>query len=158
MKKGIKLIDKISDFFAGLSAFFLFAIVILILSNIFLMAIANKSILITAEYSGYMFAAFVMFGLSYTFKEKAHIRITFMVNRFPKNIRKFLKILTLAIAGILSFFMAYHSGIMVYKAYIYKMRADTVAQTLLWIPQSCLPFGFFALGIQIISEMVKELR
>jgi TRAP-type C4-dicarboxylate transport system permease small subunit len=122
------------------------------------MAVANKSILITAEYSGYMFAAFVMFGLGYTFKEKAHIRITFLISRFPKRIKKFLYLVTLAIAGVLSFFMAYHSGIMVYKAYIYKMRADTVAQTLLWIPQTCLPIGFFALGLQIISDILKEFR
>ena len=122
------------------------------------MAVANKSILMTVEYSGYMFAAFVMFGLGYTFKEKAHIRITFLISRFPKKIKKFLYLVTLAIAGVLSFFMAYHSGIMVYKAYIYKMRADTVAQTLLWIPQTCLPIGFFALGLQIISDILKEFR
>jgi len=47
---------------------------------------------------------------------------------------------------------------MVYKAYIYQMRADTVAQTLLWIPQSCLPIGFFVLGLQIICEIIKEFK
>ncbi len=158
MERKTNLIDRISDFLAVISAFFLFIIIFLILLNISLMAVANKSILITAEYSGYMFAAFVMFGLAYTFKEKAHIRITFLVNRLPFQIKKFLYILSLIIAGVISFFIAYHAGIMVYKAYVYKMRADTVAQTLLWIPQSCLPIGFFVLGLQIIAEILKEFR
>ena len=158
MKNIVRLIDTFSNYLAVVSAIFLFIIILLILSNILLMALFNKSILITAEYSGYMFAGLVMFSLGYSFKEKSHIRITFLFKKLPQKIQKVLYVITLAVAGAISFFIAYYSAIMVYKAYIYQMRADTVAQTLLWIPQSCLPIGFFVLGLQIICEIIKEFK
>jgi len=87
MKNIVRLIDTFSNYLAVVSAIFLFIIILLILSNILLMALFNKSILITAEYSGYMFAGLVMFSLGYSFKEKSHIRITFLFKKLPKNIR-----------------------------------------------------------------------
>jgi TRAP-type C4-dicarboxylate transport system permease small subunit len=158
LKSAVNIIDRLSKLGVYLSFFLLIAIIILIVTNIVLMNFFNSSIMITDEYSAYMFAAFVMFGLSYTLKENAHIRITVISSKLPKNVQKLLKLTTTLIALLISLFAAYHSGIMVYQAYIYQMKADTVAQTLIYIPQLSMPIGFFALALQLISEFLKELQ
>ncbi len=158
MEKIISWIDRLSDYAAYLSGWLLIVIVLLILANVSLMAFFNKSIMITDEYSAYMFAAFVMFGLAYTLKVKGHIRINVLTSRLPNSIRRFFEIFAIAIAMVLTAFMFYYAILMVKQAYIYQMRSDTVAQTLLWIPQLCLPIGFFSLLLQLIAEFFKVIK
>ncbi len=156
LNSAIKIIDRLSSIGAYLSAFLLIVIITLIIVNIMLMSFFNSSIMITDEYSAYLFAAFVMFSLSFTLKENAHIKITVITSKLPKNVEKIIRISTKAIALLMSLFAAYYSIIMVYQAYIYQMRADTVAQTLIYIPQLSIPIGFFMLFLQLLNELLRE--
>ncbi len=157
-EKIIRLIDRLSDAGAYLSSILLVIIIVLIVSNIALMGTLGKSIMITDEYSAYMFAGFVMFGLGYTLKENGHIRINVLTSHLPKKIQFLFDVLRIVIAFLLSGFMLYYSVVMVKQAYIYQMRADTVAQTLIWIPQLCMPIGFAILWLQLLSELLKVVK
>ncbi len=155
-EKVIKWIDRLSDFFAYLSAFLLIIIIILIVANITLMSLTGKSIMITDEYSAYMFAGFVMFGLAYTLKNNGHIRINVLTSRMPPKVLKLFRYFADVVALALTVYIFYYSAYMVYQAYVYQMRSDTVAQTLLWIPQLVMPIGFFVLALQLIAEILRE--
>ena len=156
MKRLAFWIDRLTDIFAYLSAFLLIVTIVLIVANITLMSITGKSIMITDEYSAYMFAGFVMFGLAYTLKSNGHIRINVLTSRFSFNIQKVFRIYALIAVLVFTIYIFYYSVNMVYQAYVYQMRSDTVAQTLLWIPQLVMPIGFFVLALQIVSELLKE--
>ncbi len=158
LQKITHFIDRLSDMGAYLSFFLLIVIIALIVTNIILMSFFNSSIMITDEYSAYMFAAFVMFSLSFTLKENGHIKITVISSKLPKKLQKYLRLLTILIAMAMSLFFFYHSVFMVYQAYLYQMRADTVAQTLIYIPQLSMPIGFFMLFIQLFGELLKEFQ
>ncbi len=158
LERIIRWIDRLSDYGAYLSSVILIAIVILIVANIVLMSFFNSSIMITDEYSAYMFAWFVMFSVSYTLKENAHIKITVLSSRLLSTPRKLLRLLVIVVAFAISVFAAYNSAYMVYQAYVYQMKADTVAQTLLYMPQSCMPIGFAMLALQLLGELLKEFR
>ncbi len=157
MKRLALWIDRLTDVFAYLSAFLLIITIILIVANITLMSVTGKSIMITDEYSAYMFAGFVMFGLAYTLKHNGHIRINVLTSRFSPNVQRIFRIYALIVVLVFTIYIFYYSVYMVYQAYVYQMRSDTVAQTLLWIPQLVMPIGFFILALQIISEIIKEL-
>ena len=157
MKRLALWIDRLTDVFAYLSAFLLIITIILIVANITLMSVTGKSIMITDEYSAYMFAGFVMFGLAYTLKHNGHIRINVLTSRFSPNVQRIFRIYALIVVLVFTIYIFYYSVYMVYQAYVYQMRSDTVAQTLLWIPQLVMPIGFFVLALQIISEIIKEL-
>ncbi len=156
MKRLALWIDRLTDVFAYLSAFLLIITIILIVANITLMSLTGKSIMITDEYSAYMFAGFVMFGLAYTLKNNGHIRISVLTSRLSPNIQMIFRVYALIAVFIFTVYIFYYSVYMVYQAYIYQMRSDTVAQTLLWIPQLVMPIGFLVLALQIISEIIKE--
>ena len=156
MKRLALWIDRLTDVFAYLSAFLLIITIILIVANITLMSLTGKSIMITDEYSAYMFAGFVMFGLAYTLKNNGHIRISVLTSRFSPNVQRIFRIYALIAVFFFTVYIFYYSVYMVYQAYVYQMRSDTVAQTLLWIPQLVMPIGFLVLALQIISEIIKE--
>ncbi len=158
IKSIINAIDRLSKAGAYLSYLLLIIIIVLIVINIILMSFFNKSIMITDEYSAYMFAAFIMFSLAFTLKERAHIRINVLSSKLPKKIQKILQLSTTTVAVLISIYGLYYSAFIVYQAYIYQMRADTVAQTLIYIPQICMPIGFLMLTLQLIAEFLREFE
>ncbi len=83
-----KFVEKCSDIGALLSSVFMILIVALILLEIFLRTFFKTSTLISDEYSAYFFVAVVMLGLSYTFKENGHIRITIILSRLSPKLEK----------------------------------------------------------------------
>lgn len=158
LEKIVQTIDRLSLWGAYLSSALLIAIILLIAVNVILMSFFNSSIIITEEYSAYMFAAFVMLSLSFALKEDAHIKITVVSSKLPRPISKILKIAVTLLAFLISLFALYYSILMVWQAYIYKMRADTVAQTLIYIPQIFMPIGFLMLSLQLVGELLKEIK
>ena len=87
----IKKINKNLNFlyiYSGyLAAFFLIAVLIFILTGIS-SRIFGFYIRGLAEYSGYSMAASSFFALSYTFYDKAHIRITLFLEKFKPASRR----------------------------------------------------------------------
>ena len=53
-------------------------------------------------------AASSFFALSYTFYDKAHIRITLFLEKFENKKRRFAEIWCLSVASFFSGFMAYY--------------------------------------------------
>ncbi len=153
-----KWIDKLSDYGAYLSSVFMILIVALILFEIFLRTFFHTSTLISDEFSAYFFVSVVMLGLSYTFKENGHIRITLVLSRLSKKTEKVFDIITSCIALVLTSFMFYHSLRMVIDTYKLDMRADSIAETPLFIPEIALPIGFFLFMLQILFKIIGRIR
>ena len=158
MNKLLKFTDLASKLGAGLSSVLMLLIVMLIFLEIILRTFFNTSTFIADEYSGYFFVGLVMMGLSYTFKENGHIRITILTTRIPKKASFILEILSLFIVTAVLVFLIYHSAFMIYDGYILDMRADTVAETKLFIPQIFLILGFVLFFIQVAVTTYIKLK
>lgn len=158
MKKVLKFIDLASKLGAGLSSILMLLIVILIFVEIVLRTFFNSSTFIADEYSAYFFVGVVMMGLSYTFKENGHIRITIITSRLPKNLSFILEIISLCIVMLVLLFSIYHSALMVYDGYILDMRADTVAETKLFIPQIFVILGFILFFFQLVATIYVKFK
>ncbi len=158
MDKLIKFFDKIADIGGYISSVFMIFIVTLILLEIFLRTFFNTSTLISDEYSAYFFVVVVMFGLAYTFKEDGHIRITIILGRLNPKLNKILDIICLIIALLLTIFMFYYSLKMVIDTHALDMRADSIAETPLFIPQIALPVGYFIFILSIVGKLFRRIR
>jgi TRAP-type C4-dicarboxylate transport system permease small subunit len=101
----IKNINKnLSFLYIGsgyLAAFFLIAVLIFILTGIS-SRIFGFYIRGLAEYSGYSMAASSFFALSYTFYDKAHIRITLFLEKLKPFNQRLAEIWCLFVATIFS--------------------------------------------------------
>jgi len=101
--------------------------------------------------------AVVMLGLSYTFAEGGHIRINVLTSRLSGWPARLLAIVVALSALLMCAFFLYHSVLMVYDSFSYDMRADSISETPVFIPQVMIVVGFALLTLQVAAHLVRRL-
>ena len=156
----IKQINKkLSFLYIGsgyLAAFFLIAVLIFILTGIS-SRIFGFYIRGLAEYSGYSMAASSFFALSYTFYDKAHIRITLFLEKLKTDHKKIAEIWCLFIATIFSGFLAFYFTKMTYVSIKFEERSEGADEILIWIPQSAVAFGSIIFFICVFHHLINSI-
>ena len=157
------MINKINRVLGGiylgsgyLAAFFLIAILIFILTGIS-SRIFGFYIRGLAEYSGYSMAASSFFALSYTFYDKAHIRITLFLEKLNPLNKKFAEIWCLFIATIFSGFLAFYFTKMTYISIKFEERSEGADEILIWIPQSSVALGSIIFFICVFHHLINSV-
>lgn len=159
MNRTLRTIEKISKFGVYLASIFMLLIVVLISLEIFLRTFLKKSTLIADEYSAYFMVASVFLGLAYTLGQEKHIKITLITSKLKHRLAKlFLDLFVLSVAFAVSIFAFYYSILMVKETYLLDMRADSIAETMLWIPEISVPLGFLLLNLQLLILIIRRIR
>ena len=139
-----------------LAAFFLVAVLLFILtgisSRIFGFYIRGLS-----EYSGYSMAASSFFALSYTFYDKAHIRITLFLEKLKTANQRLAEIWCLFIATIFSGFLAFYFAKMTLISIKFEERSEGADEILIWIPQSAVAFGSIIFFICVFHHLINSI-
>ncbi|MBC8246949.1 MAG: TRAP transporter small permease [Deltaproteobacteria bacterium] len=151
-------VDRLSDWMAGVSAVMLGLMTLLILVEIFLWNVFEKTTHIATEYSAYGLAAIIFLGAGYCLKEKGHIRITLVLGFLPE---KLSRIITFIATGITTVFMGYlwwYLFKMVGSAVRYNSTSGTLTNTPLWIPQTVMLIGAACFTIQFVATTIKTYQ
>ena len=157
MNRLLHWIDTLSRTGAYLSSLAMLLIVALILVEIVLRSLFGTSTLISDEYSGYLMVALVMLGLSHTFAQGGHIRITILAERLQGRAAQVLDLAAASGALTLGLFALYHSLWMVEDTFSYRILADSISETPLYLPQILIPLGLLLLDLQIAAYMLRRL-
>jgi len=158
MNRIIQIIENLSDWIARISAVTLGLMTILILVEIFLWNIFEKTTLIADEYCAYGLAAIIFLGAGYCLKEKGHIRITLVLGLLPEKVSR---IITFLGSGVTTIFMGYlwwYLFKMVKATVHYNSTSGTLTNTPLWIPQSIMLIGAACFLIQVAATTVKTYQ
>ncbi len=158
MNKIIQIIENLSDWIAKISAVTLGLMSILILVEIFLWNIFEKTTLIADEYCAYGLAAIIFLGAGYCLKEKGHIRITLILGLLPEKVSR---IITFLGSGVTTIFMGYlwwYLFKMVKATFHYNSTSGTLTNTPLWIPQTIMLIGAACFFIQVVATTVKTYQ
>jgi TRAP-type C4-dicarboxylate transport system permease small subunit len=110
-----------------------------------------------AEYSGYSMAASSFFALSYTFYERAHIRITLFLEKLKPLSKKITEIWCLFIASIFSAFLAFYFIKMTVVSIKFEERSEGADEILIWIPQTAVALGSFIFFICIVHHLIYSI-
>ena len=151
----IKTINRISDLAAIVSAGVFTLMIILILSEVVMRTFFGSSTEVSGEYSGYALAALIYLGLGFSFREGAHIRITFLRERLGRNSYFILELLCTAFAMVLSGMSCIFIWEMVLTSKARNLVAYTPAETPLYIPQALILAGMIILTLQIIAQLAS---
>ena len=139
-----------------LAAFFLIAVLMFILTGI-TSRIFGFYIRGLAEYSGYSMAASSFFALSYTFYDKAHIRITLFLEKLKPLNKKLAEIWCLFVATIFSGFLAFYFTKMTYISIKFEERSEGADEVLIWIPQSSVALGSIIFFICVFHHLINSV-
>jgi len=121
-------------------------------------SVFKTSTMVADEFSGYLMVVAVMAGLAYTLESDSHIRITILLVKLGPNAKRFMEVLATGFALALTLFVCYHAGLMVYDSYSYDMRADSISETPIFIPQLIVPLGLAGLVLQLVALFIRRLK
>ena len=158
MNKIIQVIEGSSDWMARISGVMLALMTVLILVEIFLWNVFEKTTLIADEYSAYGLAAIIFLGAGFCLKEKGHIRITLVLGFLPE---KAARVITFCATVITSLFMAYiwwYLFKMVQATIRYQSTSGTLTNTPLWIPQTVMLVGAAFFFIQLVGTTLRTYQ
>ena len=155
MNKLVQWSDKLSDFMAKISAVILGLMSILILVEIFIWNLFEKTTLIADEYSAYGLAAIIFMGAGYCLKEKSHIRITLILGFLPQKPARFITFFSTLITTVFMGYLWWYLFKMVKSTIRYESTSGTLTNTPLWIPQAIMLVGAGCFFIQLAATTIK---
>lgn len=123
--------------------------------EVFLRSFFGKSTLVASEYSGYLLAAMIYLGMGFSFREGAHIRITFLKGRLTGTIGRIVEIWCYCFAAVLCFLSTFFLWDLVFTSYERGLQAYTVSETPLFLPQAFLLIGMLVMSFQVIVKLVQ---
>ncbi|MBV0893296.1 TRAP transporter small permease [Paracoccus sp. Z118] len=110
-----------------------------------------------ATFSGYGLAFATFLALGPAIRIGAHIRVTLIQERLPATVQRPLFVL-LAVAGTLvGALMTWALGGMTIESFEFGDMSSGLVAIPLWIPQSVLTFGSFALTVACVDLAVEYL-
>ena len=155
MNKLVKWSDNLTNVMANISAVILGLMSILILVEIFIWNLFEKTTLIADEYSAYGLAAIIFMGAGYCLKEKGHIRITLVLGFLPKKPARVVTVISTLITTVFMGYLWWYLFKMVKSAIRYESTSGTLTNTPLWIPQAIMLVGAGCFFIQLAATTIK---
>jgi len=111
-----------------------------------------------AEFAGFFLAGATFFGLAYTLRHGAHIRVTLVIQTLGPRTRQAVEawciLVALAMSGLFTWFMVS----LVEESYRFGDMSTGMVAIPIWIPQSTLALGGGVLCIALLDELVQVLR
>jgi TRAP-type C4-dicarboxylate transport system permease small subunit len=158
MQKFTQGIDRITNVFAAIAGVFMLLGVALVIIEVIVRSVFDSTIYITSEYTAYFMVALTFFGIAYTLKEKAHIRMTFLqkVLKGDKP-RFFLGLYSFLVGFVIFAVITVVTFNFFWDSVITGTRSIQLTKTYLAIPQFALPLGSFVACLQFASEFIKTI-
>lgn len=141
MKTINRIMEALRRSSLAVSAISLIALTCLEIVEIFLRTFFGKSLLIVDEYAGYLLSCMVFMGLCNSFDGGGFVRVEAVYNLFKGGVKKALDIVFTLVLDGLFFVVAYHCVQLNIQNFEMGITSNTVAQTLIWIPQIFMSVG-----------------
>lgn len=148
------LVQKLTRGIAFGAMFLLLPMMFVSATDVTLRKLFTATVPGTMELSSYMLALFILLGLSYTHQCRSHVRVSFLLDRFPDKVKTVVEIITslLCLAMLL---------VLVFEGWIVAVEETTVSD-MLRIPQTpfrmALVVGCFSFALEVIIDIIEHLK
>ncbi len=152
-----KIIDNLIEKVINILIIFLLIMIMMIFLSVILRAFFNINFVVLQELIMYLHAIIFMFGISYTLKEDAHVKIDILYSTLQKKTKALI-----SISGILLFimpmsiFLIYISmGMTIQSWLIFEGSSEAGGLNLVFILKSIIPLTGLLILLQSISQLFK---
>ena len=158
MKRAKWIIDILSEIVSGhLMGWIVFVLVLVVLVEVVARYFFDSPLRIADEIGAYVVVALTFMGLAYTWKQKGHVKIDFVVIRLNAKARNWLRFITLTIAIAFVLVLIYSTYDLVAYTAKFGMRSETWLRIPLLWPQMVLPLGAVILLSRILVDVIKNI-
>lgn len=153
-----KLIDTINFWMGKLAMWFVLFSVLISAGNALVRKIFHTSSNAYLEIQWYFFAVVFLLGAGYTMLQQGHVRIDVILGRFSRPTQ-----IKVEIFGIIVFLFPFVFSVIhevfptLINAYQIGEMSENAGGLIRWPVYALIPIGFFFLGLQGLSELIKRL-
>jgi TRAP-type C4-dicarboxylate transport system permease small subunit len=151
-----KALDTLYDSAAALAAFFMVALLVMVLLSITGRQL-NFHVPGTDAYAGYLMAGSGFLALAHTLKRGEHIRVTLLLAALRGRWKKGLEVWGFGFASALSTVIAFYSCRLAWQSHSFHDISTSSDATPLWLPQLAMAAGTVILAIAFIDEFFLEI-
>jgi TRAP-type C4-dicarboxylate transport system permease small subunit len=112
---------------------------------------------VTDEISGYILVLAATWGLAYTLRTNAHVRIDVLLPYMPPPLRALADVLAMVVMACFAALFAWRIWILVEDSWETGIRSSTYLLMPLWVPQVILGVGFSLLAAAAIVAALADL-
>lgn len=154
----MRVIEKIITLLSGhLQGWLIFIMMVLVLVDVTSRYVLRNPLSIAEEFGGYLLVTVTVMGLAFAWQERSHVRVEFLINKLPLSVRRWLRVLTVALAATLSVFMVIAGYQLVAFSFMFGTRSGSWLRTPIAYPQMVIVIGAVLLFLQLLLEMIKAL-
>jgi TRAP-type transport system small permease protein len=150
---GRKAADRFSSFLAHFAMWGVFAMMMLVVVDVFLRAVANRSTLIAEEMGGYLLVLIAYLGMAETLRQGRHIHVDIVTKKLTVKVRAWLDAGLSLIALVALIVVIWRAVIMVYGSYAGNVIIPGIFLTPVYLPQILVVVGLAALALQCIVAL-----
>ena len=151
-------IDALSEWCGKIFSWFIVAVILLSVFEVFTRRILGKPTIWTHETLSYLFCASIMLTMAYTLRYKQHVSVDLIYGRFTPKTKAILDIITFI------FFLGFFSIIFLWKGIIFAAtswgmleRTPSAFNFYVFPAKTLLPIGVFFLFVQGLSDFIKNI-
>jgi TRAP-type mannitol/chloroaromatic compound transport system permease small subunit len=153
-----RAIDRLNELIGKWVAWLILASIIISAANAIIRKAFNMSSNSWLELQWYLFGAAFLLAAAYTLKQNEHIRIDIVYGLFSRRVQHWIDLF-----GHVFFLMPFVLLMIYYFVpyFLLSFRTQEISTNagglIIWPAKSLLLIGFFLLGLQGISEIVKKI-
>lgn len=151
-------IDWLVSVQGKIAGYAVLGMMLLVTMDIVLRFVFNAATKFATEFTAYLMVVSVSFGLAYTLREKAHIRIDFIISRLPRRVANWLQVITSILAlGFTSvlFWLTWHQFS---TSFTFQTTSRTGVDVVVWPAQLFIPLGLAVISLLLILNIYTHTK
>lgn len=153
-----RAIDAVSELIGRCVIWLVLLTTLISAGNAIVRKIFNMSSNSLLEIQWYLFAAVFLLGSGFAFLRNEHVRIDFLSARFSARARNWVDIVGIVLFLFpLCYLLIDFSWPLAARAWQTQEVSANAGGLIRWPVYALIPLGFFALGVQGISELIKRV-
>lgn len=160
MQSTIKIIEKVLNALGNLCSILLLLMIANVFYDVIMRYFFNDVSIAMQELEWHLFAAMFMFGIAYTLKEDAHVRVDIFYDAMSKRKQALVNILgSVCFALPITLLILYFSWDYTLEAYqMGEGSADPGGLPHRWIVRSVIPVSALFLTLAILHVILSQLQ
>jgi len=150
-------VRTLSNWGAAVSGATIIGVMLLVVYDVTARSLFNAPTPFASQFSAYAVVTIAFLGMAYTFKEKAHVRVTALVSRLSPKTARVLRLVTLILGFVFVLAMVWGGWELVERSLRLGFRAPDYVRVPTFIPQLAIPIGSALLGLALLVEIGKTV-
>lgn len=155
----MKILDKLINFIAYLTAFALALLVMLVLFDASARYLFSEGSTALQELEWHLFDMVILLSIAYTLRNNAHVRVDILYDRFSHKTKILVNILSIIFFILpLSFLIVYIGIEFAHMSFMqHEASSDPGGLPYRWIVKSLMPMAFILLILQAFKELYTNI-